>query len=59
MYLPAGTKVYMNSMKSSDSFTIFVGQNVYILDDTYDDGWVYIMTENGEEGYVNKQEVML
>lgn len=56
MFLFEGTKIYTNATFSSSSETIIEGQMVYILDDTYDDGWVYIITEDGKLGYVNTEE---
>jgi len=58
MYIPSGTSLYLSPTYSSASELILTEQNVYILDNTsYDNGWVYIMTEDGREGYINMAEV--
>lgn len=57
MYLSKGTRIYMSPTFSSSSEALLEGQNVYILDSSYDDGWVYIMTKDGTEGYINTKEV--
>lgn len=60
IYLPKGTKIYFSPMFSSDSEPVTEGQQVYILDDvSYNDGWMYIMTKDGVEGYVNIKEVVI
>lgn len=57
MFIPSGTNVYITASFSTYGGTIMKDQMVYILDDGYDDGWVYIMMENGIEGFINLKEV--
>lgn len=57
MHLPRGTKIYLKPMFGSSSITLTEAQDVCVLDINYDDGWVYIMTKDGTEGYVNTTEV--
>lgn len=59
--LSAGTKIYFNPAFSSEIImTLTEEQDVYILDNTsYDDGWMYIMTKDGKEGFVNIEGVMV
>ena len=56
--LPTGTNIYTNATFSSGIIlTLIESQDVYILDNiSYDDGWTYIMTKNGETGFVNIKE---
>lgn len=55
--IPVGANIYMSPMFSSDKSEVIEEQTAYILDDSYSDGWIYIMTESGEEGYINVREV--
>ena len=57
MHLPRGTKIYLKPMFGSSSIILTEAQDVCVLDISYDDGWVYIMTKDGTEGYVNTTEV--
>jgi hypothetical protein len=59
MHLPKGTKLYLKPMFSSSNTIILEEQDVYVLDISYDDGWVYVMTKDGKEGFVNTMEVEL
>ena len=52
MRLPIGTKIYLKPAFSSESEAITEEQDVYILDE-YNNGWIYIMTKDGVEGYIN------
>jgi hypothetical protein len=54
--LPKNTPLYTKPMFGSKAGTLDSEQEVYILD-KYDDGWLYIMTQDGTERYVNTQEV--
>jgi hypothetical protein len=57
LYIPRGTSLYMSPMFSSASEKFTEGQYVHILDNSYDDGWVYVMTRDGKEGFINMSEV--
>ena len=57
MIIPAGTKIYLGPETFFDYFTTTEDQEVFILDDGYDNGWVYIMTKDGTEGYINKNSI--
>lgn len=57
MHIPSGTNLYLSPTFSSASESILEGQYVYVLDSNYDNGWVYIMTQDGKEGYINTAEV--
>lgn len=57
MHLPKGTKIYLKPMFGSSYSTLLEAEDVHVLDISYDDGWVYIMTKDGTEGYVNTEEV--
>lgn len=57
MSIPKGSNIYMSPTFASDKTRVLEEQKVYILDDSYSDGWIHIMTENGEEGYINAREV--
>ena len=58
MMVPKGTKIYMSPLFGSAGAATIRDEEVYILDNTsYDDGWIYIMTKDGIEGYINIQEV--
>lgn len=51
--LPAGTKIYLGCAKTFDVVkTLSSSEEVFIIDDDYDNGWMYIMTKDGIEGYV-------
>ena len=53
-----GTNIYMSPMFASDKHQVNNEQDVYVLDEfSYDDGWIHIMTKDGEEGYINTKEV--
>lgn len=55
--LKKGTKIYLKPMASGPHITLSEDQDVYVLDDsTYDDGWTYIMTKDGYEGYIKIEE---
>lgn len=55
--LPKGTMIYVSPIFASSGKPTTENKEVYILDDTFDDGWVHIMTEDGTEGYINTKEV--
>lgn len=55
MEITKGTKLYLSPLFSSSSTIITETQQVIVLDE-YDDGWTYIMMQNGEKGYINTQE---
>jgi hypothetical protein len=57
MHLPKGTKIYLKPTFGSSCTVLTEAQDVHVLDISYDDGWVYIMTADGTEGYVNTEEV--
>lgn len=57
MHLSKGTNIYLKPIFGSSYTTLTEAQDVYILDTNYDDGWVYIMTKDGTEGYINTEEV--
>lgn len=57
MKVPSGITLYLSPTYSSASERLWVSQDVYVLDSSYDDGWVYIMTKDGKEGYINMSEV--
>lgn len=60
MHLPKGTRIYMSPMFSSDNTVTLESQTVYILDNhSYGNGWVYIMTEDGTTGYINKEGILV
>ena len=51
--LPAGTKIYLGCAKTFDVVkTLSSSEEVFVIDDDYDSGWMYIMTKDGTEGYV-------
>ena len=51
--LPAGTKIYLGCAKTFDVVkTLSSSEEVFVIDDDYDNGWMYIMTKDGTEGYV-------
>ena len=51
--LPAGTKIYLGCAKTFDVIkTLSSSEEVFVIDDDYDGGWMYIMTKDGTEGYV-------
>jgi len=54
------TKLRTAPMESAGYRTILETQDIYILYDKYDDGWLYVRTANdGWEGYVNEKEVQI
>jgi hypothetical protein len=55
--LPKKTKIYLKPIFSSSSIKTKEKQEVYLIDSNYGDGWAYIRTEDGEEGYINMKEV--
>lgn len=52
MLLPPGTRIYLKPILSSDNYTLAEETTVTILSRDYDDGWVYIMLPNGDEGFI-------
>lgn len=58
MTIPSGTKIYYGPSYTFDVIeTTSYSQEVYILDNDYDNGWIYIMTKDGTEGYINKNKI--
>lgn len=53
--IPSNTKFYLKPTRTS-GYTTLSAQTVYILDSGYDDGWIYIMTADGQEGFINKND---
>lgn len=59
MTLPKGSKIYMSPTYASYSEITQEAQTIYIIDSTYQDGWMFIMTEDGIEGYINTNDIQL
>lgn len=55
MYLVKGTKIYLKPIEGGSNTSLKEGQHIYVLNSG--DGWAYIMTELGKEGYINLREV--
>lgn len=49
--IPPNTKMYLGPSTGYDYSILEDAQDVYVLDNGYD-GWAYIMTKDGNEGYI-------
>lgn len=54
MSVPSGTSLYTKpTTASSIKLTLDEAQDVYVINKDYE-GWIYIMTKDGEEGYIKE-----
>lgn len=59
LLLPKGTKLYIGPSSTYGYSILQEAENVFVLDDDYDDGWVYIMTKDGTEAFINTNEIYM
>ncbi len=56
MTLAANTKIYLGPSDATSYYTIATNQTVSVVETAYE-GWSYIITEQGEEGYVTSDSL--